>query len=169
MKIFRNFISEEERRELRSHAVKLRKRKELSPNRTGPHRFTTATLGTKHHTPLIQSVGSRIMALLEGVEYKIDPLLGWNLSYIERSGFVQEHTDKYRDPGIRHLRCNVVVSKGDGSGRPVIDGTAYDINETLSLSGSYRKLDAQRNGTIVDYHIYDPKSSEFTLGFSLGF
>jgi hypothetical protein len=119
---FSDIIDEAERRELEDYALKLKADEVLEANPAGRNRFYQGIWGGPLVTPLIRKLAGRIEGRfgLDGVP--VDPELGWVISVIYHGGFVHTHKDDrlYHDRPLKHLRCNVVVSKPDGGGVPVI-------------------------------------------------
>lgn len=120
--VFRDLVNEAERLELRDYALELKVKEALVSNQAGENRYSQRIWGGPLVTPLIRDVAARIERRfgLEGVP--VDPELGWVISVILKGGFVHTHTDArlYRDKPLKHLRCNVVISKPDSGGIPVI-------------------------------------------------
>lgn len=127
-----DFISIDEQAELQSIALDYYKKGILQSNPRGPHRFRAKIWGTKYCTDFIQQIGSMIVDSFELQKCPVDPQLGWIVSLIESGGQIHPHRDKYPYHDLhnaKHLRCNIMVSKENSSGNPVIDDQIIDIPE----------------------------------------
>lgn len=119
---FSDLIDEEERRELQDYALRLKAADVLDANLVGENRFYQCIWGGPLVTPLIREVAVRIERRFNLGGFPVDPELGWVISVIFQGGFVHTHKDDelYRDKPMKHLRCNLVVSKPESGGTPVI-------------------------------------------------
>lgn len=131
--VFRNLVSEPERLELCSYALGLQESRELKANPQGPNRYYQRIWGGPLVTPLIRDVAARIEHRfgLARSGITIDPDLGWVISVIFTGGFVNTHIDSrsYQHKPLKHLRCNLVASKPDSGGEPVISDRPVPLVE----------------------------------------
>lgn len=126
-----DFITPEERDELEKTAYDYLDSGVLVPNPAGPNRLFAMLYGSRHCTPLINSLGDRIAERLGLSDFDVDPFLGYVISMIRNGGAVHPHFDKYnsRLEGMRHLRCNVMVSRLNETYDPVISDMIVPVPE----------------------------------------
>lgn len=119
---FRDIVSETERVALQEYALKLKDANELVRNPAGRNRYYQCIWGGPLVTPLISELAIRIEERFGLKGTPVDPELGWVISVIYHGGFVHPHKDDrlYRDRPVKHLRCNVVISKPETGGTPII-------------------------------------------------
>lgn len=130
--VLKDFISQIEQVELREKAELYRNTGVLEPNQAGPFRYSKRIDGTEYCDASMTAVGQRVIRTFGLGAFKIDPYLGWILSYIEPGGFVHPHFDRqplYRQTDQQHFRCNVMVSNGGTPAGPIIDGCPYRVEE----------------------------------------
>ena len=135
--VVKNFVTEAERQTLFSKAIRHLQRKELHPNPCGPRRFFAKVDDdpNRYVDGLLQTLTRRCERCLQLTGIEVDCVLGRTISLILPGGFIHAHTDAYRPgeaghrPGFDHLRCNIVVSLADPSGRPVVEGSALPVSE----------------------------------------
>ena len=80
----------------------------------------------------IKKIGARIIHYFQLQGLPVDPHLGWIVSVIERGGQIHPHIDRYPyhdQHKAKHLRCNVMVSKENATGNPVIEDKIMDVPE----------------------------------------
>ena len=126
------FISATEQEHLRAHATGLREQGQLRSNSAGLNRYFLKIDQTTFCDSSVESIGARIITRLGLEDCRIDPVLGWILSYIEPGGFIHPHIDSRGEYPPRekiHLRCNVLVQGTDPSCYPVIDGSPREVHE----------------------------------------
>jgi hypothetical protein len=128
---FTDFVTEEERSELEKLAYEFKDTGVLVENPAGPNRLVAKVYGTDNCTPLITEMGNRIAKRLELENYDVDSHLGYTISLIQPGGFIHEHVDLYGPymEGMRHLRCNIMVSRENESGNPIISHLIVPIPE----------------------------------------
>ena len=132
MVIQKGFLPESKRLALRDHAVSLYRQGQLRSNLASPDRYYRKIYDTPLANASVKDVEKKIRARLKGVDFKVDPVLGWVVSLIAPGGNIQMHYDNnehYIDSGRMHLRCNVVVSKLPDSGNPIIEKTTYPLEQ----------------------------------------
>jgi len=126
------FITRAERNHLISRARRWRKSGVLQPNPKGPHRYAAMIYRTHHVDTRIQAIHARIVEALQLAGMPTDPYLGWVCSMIEPGGFIHPHVDRYKlyqQTPNRHLRCNVLVQRGDDSADPIIADNPRPVPE----------------------------------------
>lgn len=140
VKIYRNFITEEERLHLKEYADNNFKTGNFYPNHTYSKRWILVLKRNPktdfngiYYTKEIHSLYLRILSTLGIPDGCIDPQLGILVSYIEPGGFIHKHKDIYSDPNWQNkinYRFNIVVDRGtDVSYNPVIEDVSYDIGK----------------------------------------
>ena len=135
--VVKGFVSEVERQALFRKAVTHMQRQELHPNPCGPGRFFAKADDEPsiYVNPLLEQLTRRCERCLRLLGVPHDCVLGRTISLILPGGFIHRHTDAYRPgqpghrPGFEHLRCNIVVSLADPSGRPVVEGAALPVEQ----------------------------------------
>eukprot|EP00746_Dinoflagellata_sp_MGD_P154403 gnl/MRDRNA2_/MRDRNA2_84790_c0_seq1.p1 gnl/MRDRNA2_/MRDRNA2_84790_c0~~gnl/MRDRNA2_/MRDRNA2_84790_c0_seq1.p1 ORF type:complete len:259 (+),score=38.53 gnl/MRDRNA2_/MRDRNA2_84790_c0_seq1:60-836(+) len=131
--LLRNFVSEDERQQLLTGALKQWEAGGFCKNPMGPHRYFRKVDQTGGPDAFLSSLTVRMenALRLRGVTH--DPALGRVISIIEAGGYVHPHRDDYpQGSGLEkagHLRANIVVQKDDGSGAPIIAGQTLPCNE----------------------------------------
>lgn len=129
LKVYRNFISEEERQDLKNHAADLFDRKLFRPegwytqqkqlSEPTRFRFRLHPYCTSTWHPTIDVVAKRIIKTLDVKEYYVDPYYGFLLHYMLPGSEIQVHCDRYfaEDVGeymvnhCAHVRFNVMVNR----------------------------------------------------------
>ena len=126
------FISSDEQQHLLETATQYRNQDILRANPAGPNRFFLKLDGSPYCDDVITAIAARIVAYFGLANCRIDPMIGWVLSYIEPGGFIQPHTDvlqHYEQNSEKHFRCNVVVQGTDPTCRPRIGDRLYEVPE----------------------------------------
>jgi hypothetical protein len=127
-----NFVSVKEQGQMREVALRLQGDGVLQANPRGPGRFRAKIWDTDHCTPFIHSIGSRVIDHFGLADCRVDPQLGWIISLLEPGASIHPHVDKYpyhEQSGTKHLRCNIMVSRDNDSGNPVLAGNIIDVPE----------------------------------------
>lgn len=118
-----DLIEESERVELEDYALGLHREGRLTANEKGVGRFYAAIHNTDLVTPTIQRLADRLESRFGIANCPVDPLLGWIISVQFEGAFVHPHVDEavhYTDGTRNHFRCNVIVSKPESGGVPMI-------------------------------------------------
>lgn len=126
-----DFVTESERSELEQIAQTFMESGVLMPNPAGPKRFFAKVYGTEHCVPLLSELGNRVAVRLGLEDFKVDGYFGHIVSLIEPGGFIHEHIDRYGvyNEGMKHLRCNIMVCRENGSYDPIISHMIVPIPE----------------------------------------
>lgn len=139
--LFLNFISEEERIFLSNHAKNLLDKGILIENDNGPNRFYRSFYKLNFLHKEVHFLYTRILQTLNLKNPTIDPMLGIIISVIKPSGFIQSHTDAYKDnihsfPQLKNyldkknFRFNVMVERDDDiSYSPHIENNPFPVKE----------------------------------------
>lgn len=135
--IYKNFITEEERLQLKQHALDLLDSGALGVNTAtaGNYRNFKSFFNVQDLIPLHQEIYNRIVKILNLENPIIDPFLGIIISVIKPGGYIHQHTDPYIKKFIefshmRNVRFNIVVDRGDDeSYNPNIGDISYRLNK----------------------------------------
>ncbi len=122
IRIWNDFISEEERQHLLAWG--LRMRPHLKANHA--HRQFRQTDALPELPQLYTEVRLRLERLLGLGGAEREPLFGWYLSLIDQGGAVHSHLDPTR-PGRRHLRCNLFLQVPGSGGMPIVEGRVQQV------------------------------------------
>ena len=123
----RSFITEQERDALLRWSERQLASGQLKNN--GKNRFYNQTRNLKEIPPEFFSIRDRIVHEIEvNGEIVDEPHISSYISTIGPGGKVHWHRDATRR-GCNHLRFNLMVSKPDGGGRPIIRDTPVDVSE----------------------------------------
>ena len=137
--IYRNVITEEERLQLKDHALDLLQQGVLNVNRAtaGCYRNFKSFFAVDDLSPFHKEIYNRIVKIIELKNPVIDPALGIIISVITPGGHIHKHTDKYKDsryPQYSHclnMRFNIMIERDDhDSYNPHIDDKQYFVNRT---------------------------------------
>jgi hypothetical protein len=125
--IRRSFITEQERDALFQWSERQRQGGHLKNN--GKSRFYNQTRNLKEIPAEFFAIRDRIVREIE-VDGEIvdEPHISSYISTIGSEGKVHLHRDATRR-GCNHLRFNLMVSKPEGGGRPIISNTPVDVSE----------------------------------------
>jgi hypothetical protein len=127
-----NFVSAQEQHEMRETALALQAEGILQANPRGPGRFRAKIWGTEQCTPFIHAIGNRVIEHFGLTDCPVDPQLGWIISLLEPGACIHPHVDRYpyhEQSGTKHLRCNIMVSRDNASGNPVLAGNILEVPE----------------------------------------
>jgi hypothetical protein len=129
---FRNFVSEEEAAELCGWALNLRDKGVLHANIIPSRRFARIR-DLADLPPLFFELRERAANMLRMTnpadrKEPAEHMFTSYVSVITEGGAVQAHTDPEPE-GCRHIRFNILVSKPDAGGMPVIGDTRIDVSE----------------------------------------
>ena len=75
--VVKEFVSEDERIELRDRAINYRENGVLEPNPGGPFRFAKKIFDTEYCDELVRSIGDRVIASFGISDCEVDPYIGW--------------------------------------------------------------------------------------------
>ena len=126
------FITVDEQQQMKSIAVNYLKQGILEANPRGPGRYRARIWNTELCTDLISSIGERIIEQFHLEDCPVDHQLGWIISLLQPGAQIQPHIDKYPyhdQLNAKHLRCNIMISRDNISGNPVINGNVIDVAE----------------------------------------
>lgn len=131
-KVYKNFITEDERQCLLDHAysIDLYVNAIQAPYGTRNYRRID---GTAFTNTLVEQLFERIVTTIGIQAPVIDPALGQIVSVIKPGGFIHAHKDLYRNPQHKNnhnLRFNIMVDRGDDiSYNPIIDGKIHEVGK----------------------------------------
>lgn len=124
--IHNQIITQDEASTIFKWAITLQKKGYLKNNTNNKRNFRKVS--QLPNTPsLYYEIRNRITDAL-GIEDILEPVLESYISVITEGGAVHAHTDP-EQPGYKHLRANVMISKPKEGGRPIIEGETYDIEQ----------------------------------------
>lgn len=126
------FLTTEEHDYLLALAGSYKTQGVLEANPSGPRRFRKKVYDTPYCTSEIECLGKRISEEFGFAGAKVDPYLGWIISYIEPGGFIKPHIDRhqrYHETPDQHLRCNVLVQGTGEDCHPIIGDRRYAVEE----------------------------------------
>tara|TARA_B110000977_G_C11033441_1_gene476138 strand:- start:826 stop:1359 length:534 start_codon:yes stop_codon:yes gene_type:complete len=130
--VVRNFITASEQTELKRIALYYLEQGILEANPRGPDRYRAKIWNTPYCTDFIKQIGERVISRFELMGCPVDLQLGWIISLLQPGAQIHPHIDKYpyhQTMKAKHLRCNIMVSKDNDSGNPVIAGQSIDVTE----------------------------------------
>lgn len=135
--IYQNFITEEERVQLKNHALDLLEKGALGVNNAtvGNYRNFKSFFNIDELIPLHQEIYHRIVKTLDLKNPVIDPVLGIIISVIKPGGFIHPHSDRYNQffpqySQMRNVRFNVMIDRSDdNSYNPNINDVSYKVNK----------------------------------------
>jgi hypothetical protein len=128
---FEGLLAEHEREELVAYALALEAKGVLRANAVSGQRYYQRIWNSALVTPLIVATAGRVERLFGLSGTAVDPDLGWVISVIHSGGAVHPHKDddSYASTNRKHLRCNLLVSKPQSGGTPIIDGRPVAVVE----------------------------------------
>lgn len=92
----------------------------------GPNR-NFCPLSKLGHSEIVNKFRAFLYSYINEENLRIDPNYGEFMSVITDKGFVHNHKDQYSD--LKHFRGNLMLSRPNIGGQPIIDGKLLDINE----------------------------------------
>jgi len=127
-----NFITAAEREHLEAKAYEYKEAGLLDSNLAGGNRWAKKVDGTELFDDVMAKVAARVVEAFGVQAMQIDPYLGYVISFIAPGGFIHPHTDRYdlyKDGRMKHLRCNLMVSKNSDMANPVIANRKFNVDE----------------------------------------
>ncbi len=127
--IAHEFISAAEQGELLHWAESEHAAGHLAPNTNGAHRYFKSYPENDPVVPeLFWGIRRRAVSLFSVAAYEDEPEYKCFLGCNTTGGFVQRHAD-FSPPGRLHVRMNIMLSRPEGGGVPIIDGEKFDVGE----------------------------------------
>ena len=136
-KVYKNFITEEERLHLHQYATTLFGQGKFHPNVNPRRFFLTLKRNPKidsngmYYTKEVHALVERITKTLSLTNAVVDPVIGFIISYMEPKAFIHKHKDLYHSEKFTdkiNYRFNIMVERGSGETYdPIIDGVYYNI------------------------------------------
>lgn len=136
-KVYKNFISDEQRLSLNNYATTLFEQKRFYPNKNPRRYFLTLKRNPRvdnnglYYTKEINSLFTRISDTLDLSQPIVDPVIGVIISYMEPGAFIHKHKDLYNSAKYANndnYRFNIMVNRNyDNSYNPIINDISYDV------------------------------------------
>jgi hypothetical protein len=127
--VLRGFVSSTEHKQLLHWAETQFARGQLNTNPYGESRYFRSYGKNDPAVPAVfWKVRRRAVATFSVSDYEDEPNYRCFLGCNTEGGFVHRHIDA-APPGKLHVRMNLMISKPDAGGVPVIDGQEFDIGE----------------------------------------
>lgn len=129
---FLNFITEEERLELKDWVIGLYKRNKLKPNTTEGRFWNMVSykrLG-EEAIPLFYDIKLRIMEQENYTKDNMSEHLNDFISLGLPGSSIHQHTDPNRENHI-HTRYNLIVNKAEQGGQPVYNGSIIEYDNSM--------------------------------------
>ncbi len=131
--LFESVVSEQERIELKDHAIRLLETGSLLENVNGLNRYYNCFYNEDSISEAHKKLYRKVLSRLELTDPEIDPNLGMIISVIKPGGFIHKHSDPY-GPKFKHLshkrnvRFNVMIERGnDVSYDPHIEDVPFKV------------------------------------------